>query len=1016
MEGNETAKPKLLVIDDDRGILETFTDLFVERGYSVDTAGTGKSALEKSRKTPYDIALIDIRLPDIGGIDLLKNLKKDRPDMACIIITGNATLQNAIDALGDGACGYFVKPLVIREVIHRIDEEMEKLRLQRKLSESLKRYQGLVETSADAIISANSAGEIIQWNDAASRIFGYSPEEIIGRKLDVLIPEKDEKRHRDAFAKHAKAGKSRLVGRTVEREGLHKDGSIIPVEISLSASKETGPSVFTSIIRDVTKRKERDEALRESEEKYRLFFENSPLGVLHYDQKGVVTACNENFTKIIGAPKEKIIGFDMMTSLKDEKMIAAVTAPFSGKPGHFEGDYLSVTGGKLSALKADFSPIQSEDGSFLGAVGILEDITVRKEAEEVLRYSSKKYRDLVDNALVGIYKTNLKGEIRYANEALLAMFEYESPEELRKGGAIPTYKTKKDRKILIEKLRKTGKVDNFELELLTKTKQIKNVLLSATLDGDIISGMIMNVTGRRRAEERLAKINECFLEFGSDPRENINRLTAVCGELLEATCALYNRLDKEMLCSWGQWHTPPDYNPVDKPDGHICHDVIKRSTDRVFIVRNLQKTRYAQTDPNVRLYKLQTYIGRAVKFGNTCLGSLCVVYQKDKVPSEEDKRVLEIMASAIGVEETRGLAEDALKTSEERYRLLFENASDAIFITDIKNEKLLYVNRMAEKLTGRTRKELVGMHRLKLHPKEMTSYYTKHFRGHVTSGSVIDDEAELEKKDGTIVPVLISASVSEIGGKKVIQGIYRDITDRKHAEDEMLKKFLRYRVEKGEVYLIKEQERELSTEVFKDLLGCGFSGTVFSRTKKEELQKAFGKVKSFWLTERPKTKDAIRPKFSVIESCIESIGKGNHAVLLDRMDYLITKNGFEKTLRFVQRLFEQAYHQKLIVILALDSSTLRPREIRLLEKETKRLEPKVKSKIPLDIHEILKFVYSKNRIGEYPSFKDVHEKFKITRTTARNRIKRLRAMELLIDKKRGRTKVLEITEKGREQF
>ena len=139
-------------------------------------------------------------------------------------------------------------------------------------------------------------------------------------------------------------------------------------------------------------------------------------------------------------------------------------------------------------------------------------------------------------------------------------------------------------------------------------------------------------------------------------------------------------------------------------------------------------------------------------------------------------------------------------------------------------------------------------------------------------------------------------------------------------------------------------------------------------------------------------------------------------MLLDRMDYLISKNGFDATLKFVQRLFEQAYHQGLIVLLALDPKTLRPLELRRLEKETKRVEPRVKSRLPEDIHEILKFVYTENRIGEYPSYTDIHEKFKITRTTARNRIKRLKAMKFLVDRKRGRTKVLELTDEGREQF
>jgi signal transduction histidine kinase len=174
------------------------------------------------------------------------------------------------------------------------------------------------------------------------------------------------------------------------------------------------------------------------------------------------------------------------------------------------------------------------------------------------------------------------------------------------------------------------------------------------------------VEALQESEERLEKINECFLRFGTDSNENINRLTALCGELLGATCALYNRLDGEMLCSWGQWNTPIDYNPVDTPDGHICYDVIKSAGDKIFVITNLPDTHYAQTDPNVIPYKLKTYLGRAVKLRDAYVGSLCVVYQDDIVPDEADKRVIEIIASAIGVEEERKRAEQALRESEEK--------------------------------------------------------------------------------------------------------------------------------------------------------------------------------------------------------------------------------------------------------------------------------------------------------------------------------------------------------------
>ncbi len=128
------------------------------------------------------------------------------------------------------------------------------------------------------------------------------------------------------------------------------------------------------------------------------------------------------------------------------------------------------------------------------------EITERMQMEESLRASENKYRNLVDNALVGVYQTNIKGNFLYANEALTSLLEFDSPEEMVSGAIFERCKNPNDGEVLIGNLKKTGKISNFELELLTKTGKIKNVLLSATLEGDVISGMIKDITKRKIAE------------------------------------------------------------------------------------------------------------------------------------------------------------------------------------------------------------------------------------------------------------------------------------------------------------------------------------------------------------------------------------------------------------------------------------------------------------------------------------------------------------------------------------
>jgi signal transduction histidine kinase len=137
------SETKLLVIDDEPEICEVLTEVFEDRGYSVATAGTGGEAIELAKETAFDVALIDIGLPDTDGTTLLKELKKMHPETACIIITGHASLQNTIKVFRDGASGYFVKPLVIEEVVHGVNEAAEKKHLkeeQRAAQEEIKKY------------------------------------------------------------------------------------------------------------------------------------------------------------------------------------------------------------------------------------------------------------------------------------------------------------------------------------------------------------------------------------------------------------------------------------------------------------------------------------------------------------------------------------------------------------------------------------------------------------------------------------------------------------------------------------------------------------------------------------------------------------------------------------------------------------------------------------------------------------------------------------------------------------
>jgi DNA-binding response OmpR family regulator len=119
----DNGKRRVIVIDDDKSILRTFTRILQKNGYEIDVAETGKEALEKSNKKAYDLALIDIRLPDMDGTDLLMKMQQITPGAIKIMITGFPSLETGVKALDEGADAYLVKPVKPEELLALIEEK-----------------------------------------------------------------------------------------------------------------------------------------------------------------------------------------------------------------------------------------------------------------------------------------------------------------------------------------------------------------------------------------------------------------------------------------------------------------------------------------------------------------------------------------------------------------------------------------------------------------------------------------------------------------------------------------------------------------------------------------------------------------------------------------------------------------------------------------------------------------------------------------------------------------------------
>ncbi|WP_445475196.1 PAS domain S-box protein [Methanococcoides methylutens] len=360
--------------------------------------------------------------------------------------------------------------------------------------------------------------------------FGYDPEDFSSGKInysDIIFPD-DLDRFRSNIYREGVEGSTYF---SQEYRILTKKGDLRWVnERSLIGRDENSvPTFYQGIVIDITEQKESHEALLEAEKKYRLIFENSPLGIFDFDKQGDVRHCNSTLIKILGLPKKEIIGFKLMTSLRDEKMKAAFESVLSKKSGFYEGEYKSTTGGKVTPIRAYYSPNISEDGSVLGGVGIIEDITERKMAYDALKASEEKYSSLVESSNDGIVIIQ-DYVLKFVNSKFEDLTGYSKEGSI--GKPLSEFISPEYRSIVLERYEKRLKQDptlpqKYEICFLSSQKKKVPVELNASYivhDGRPADmAIIRDITERKRAEKAL-KQYASELSRANDELKSLDRM------------------------------------------------------------------------------------------------------------------------------------------------------------------------------------------------------------------------------------------------------------------------------------------------------------------------------------------------------------------------------------------------------------------------------------------------------------------------------------------------------------
>ncbi|MDA3886247.1 MAG: PAS domain S-box protein [Candidatus Delongbacteria bacterium] len=298
--------------------------------------------------------------------------------------------------------------------LRRKIEITKKKKYEKDLKESEARYRDIIEFSADGILVGSNEGYLTDANEVACELFGFSREEMIGKHISEMPFTEGSLKNTSLRFDLLKQGQIVTKERTISRS----DNSEIIIEMKSKMMKD---GTYQSSYRDITDKKRAEETLRLSEEKYRLIFENSPIGLLSFDENGVILTCNDKFVAIIGSSREKLTGLNMI-NLPDKNIVEAVKKTMSGENGYYEGLYSSTTADKVTPVRIIFTPMKTISGQLKGGVGIIEDITDRKKAEDKLHYSNTILKTQQEVSVDGILVVDEKGRVTSFNQRFLKMW------------------------------------------------------------------------------------------------------------------------------------------------------------------------------------------------------------------------------------------------------------------------------------------------------------------------------------------------------------------------------------------------------------------------------------------------------------------------------------------------------------------------------------------------------------------------------------------------------------------
>ena len=343
---------------------------------------TGYSQAELLRMRVGDLTIPSERACSAERFELLRRTGRTRKDR---IVQRKDGTQVPVEAhaiaLGDGTY-----QTILRDISKR-------LHFQEELRHSLDAYSTLVDLCHAAVIAAEPDGRISSWNPAAETLFGYSAQEAVGMPLTKLIPSRLQAEHLAGFRRHLDSAGDTPFGRTLNTEGLRKDGTEVPIEVSLAVGLRGGERIFTAVVRDVTEHREVLEKLNDALQRLQFHIERMPLAYIVWDVNFCAVEWNPAAERIFGYTKADAVGRHAYDLIVPSDSVPTVDTVWSNLlKGDTSSHSINANARKDgSRLTCEWfnTPLRDSAGRIRGVASMVMDVSEREATESRIRNAQR---------------------------------------------------------------------------------------------------------------------------------------------------------------------------------------------------------------------------------------------------------------------------------------------------------------------------------------------------------------------------------------------------------------------------------------------------------------------------------------------------------------------------------------------------------------------------------------------------------------------------------------------------